>query len=148
MAASSVSLLALSIFMWDQKRDYGGHFGIVHFYKSFLFSVICLGTLYKKAFRVCEAIGIARFHVISKKSKKWYSGHLDVIIRFRLLALRIGSSCVRFVDILCHCTRRGVFESFTLFLNVYNYMQLNSKYQWLTKYSWLILNQSINKSVK
>ena len=42
--SGSATLLALSIFMRDRKRGYGGHFGFINFNKFFLFSVKCLET--------------------------------------------------------------------------------------------------------
>ena len=38
------SILALTVFVGDRKRGYGGHFGFTNFNKPFLFSVKCLET--------------------------------------------------------------------------------------------------------
>ena len=57
--SGSASLLALSIFMSDRKRGYGGHLDFITF-KIFLFSAKCISTWYIiiKVFGVCQSIGI------------------------------------------------------------------------------------------
>ena len=69
----SAGLLPLSLFMSDRKRGYSGDFGFINFNKLFSFSVKCLETWHIQVFRVCEYIGIVRFHVRSKP--RIYSDH-------------------------------------------------------------------------
>ena len=84
MISESATLLALSVFVCDRKRGYGGHFGFINFNKLFLFSGECLETW--RIYMFLRSASLLTLSVFMCDPNRGHSGYLDFIIDLLLLA--------------------------------------------------------------